>query len=71
MFLPSHTWVYLAAGSTDMRKQIKGLPIIMADHLKIDPLSGHLFVFCKRRRTMIKVFIMGPERPPEDGCETG
>ena len=55
MFLPSHTRVYLAAGSTDMRKQINGLSIMVADHLEMDPLSGHLFVFCNRRCTMIKV----------------
>jgi len=55
MFLPSHTRVYLAAGSTDMRKQINGLSIMVADHLKMDPLSGHLFAFCNRRRNMIKV----------------
>src|SRR6056297_3031317 len=55
MFLPSHTRVYLAAGSTDMRKQINGLSILVADQLEMDPLSGHLFVFCNRRRNMIKV----------------
>ncbi len=55
MFLPHHTRVYLAAGSTDMRKQISGLSIMVADHLEMDPLSGHLFVFCNRRRNMIKV----------------
>ena len=55
MFLPSHTRVYLAAGATDMRKQINGLSIMVADRLEMDPLSGHLFVFCNRRRNMIKV----------------
>jgi len=55
MFLPHHTRVYLAAGSTDMRKQINGLSIMVADHLEMDPLTGHLFVFCNRRRNMIKV----------------
>ena len=55
MFLPSNTRVYLAAGSTDMRKQINGLSIMVANHLEMDPLSGHLFVFSNRRRNMIKV----------------
>ena len=55
MFLPNHTRVYLAAGSTDMRKQISSLSILVADHLEMDPFSGHLFVFCNRRRNMIKV----------------
>lgn len=55
MFWPYHTRVYLAAGSTDMRKSINGLSILVANHLEMDPLSGHLFVFCNRRRNMIKV----------------
>lgn len=55
MFFPFHTRVYLAAGSTDMRKSINGLSILVADRLEMDPLSGHLFVFCNRRRNMIKV----------------
>lgn len=55
MFFPFHTRVYLAAGSTDMRKSINGLSILVADKLKMDPLCGHLFVFCNCRRNMIKV----------------
>ena len=55
MFLPFHTRIYLAAGSTDMRKSINGLSILVADKLEMDPLSGHLFVFCNRRRNMVKV----------------
>lgn len=47
--------VYLALGSTDMRKSINGLSILVQEHLKMNPLSGHLFVFCNRRRNMIKV----------------
>lgn len=55
MFFPFHTRVYLAAGSTDMRKSINGLSILVSERLEMDPLSGHLFVFCNRRRNMIKV----------------
>ena len=55
MFFPFHTRIYLAMGGTDMRKSINGLSILVADHLKMDPLSGHLFVFSNRRRNMIKV----------------
>jgi transposase len=55
MFLPSHTRVYLATGSTDMRKSINGLSIMVADHLEMNPLCGHLFVFCNRRRNMVKI----------------
>ena len=55
MFLPSHTRIYLAVGSTDMRKAINGLSILVEDQLDLDPFSGHLFVFCNRRRNMIKI----------------
>jgi transposase len=56
MFYGSSTaQVYLALGSTDMRKSINGLSILVQEHLEMNPLSGHLFVFCNRNRTMVKV----------------
>lgn len=47
--------VYLAMGATDMRKAINGLTILVADQLDLDPFSGQLFVFCNRKRSMVKV----------------
>jgi transposase len=47
--------VYLATGVTDMRKSINGLSILVAEHLEMDPLSGHLFAFCNRKRDIVKV----------------
>jgi len=55
MFLPSHTRVYLAVGHTDMRKSINGLSILVEEKLHQDPFSGHLFVFCNRRRHIVKI----------------
>lgn len=56
MFYGSSTaQVYLALGSTDMRKSINGLSILVQEHLEMNPLSGHLFVFCNRSRTVAKV----------------
>jgi transposase len=55
MFLPSGTRIYLAVGSTDMRKAINGLSILVEDELELDPLSGHLFAFCNRKRNMVKI----------------
>ena len=46
--------VFLAPGFTDMRKSINGLSILV-DSLRFDPFSGHLFVFCNRRQTMLKI----------------
>ncbi len=47
--------VYLAMGNTDMRKAIDGLAILVDRQLSLQPFSGHLFVFCNRRRTMVKI----------------
>jgi transposase len=46
----SNTRVYLAAGSTDMRKAVNGLMVLVSDVLEADPFSSHLFVFCNRLR---------------------
>ena len=55
MFYPTHVRVFLATGNTDMRKSINGLSILVAQHLEMDPLSGHLFVFCNKRQNMVKI----------------
>lgn len=47
--------VYLAVGSTDMRKAINGLSILVEQAMDLDPFSGDLFVFCNRKRTIIKI----------------
>jgi len=47
--------VYLAVGSTDMRKSINGLSIIVEQAMELNPFSGELFVFCNRRRNIIKI----------------
>ena len=55
MFLQSPDLkVYLAMGHTDMRKAINGLSILV-ESLDLDPFSGHLFVFCNRRHTILKI----------------
>ena len=49
--------VYLAPGATDMRKSFNGLVAATRGILKEDPLSGHLFGFCNRRRTLLKLLL--------------
>jgi len=44
MFIPSNT-VWLYPKPVDFRKQMDGLVILVADHLKLNPTSGQLFVF--------------------------
>lgn len=38
-----------------MRKSFNGLYALVAGTLEADPMSGHLFVFCNRRRDRIKI----------------
>lgn len=47
--------VYLATGVTDLRKSINGLSILVEDLLQSNPFSGHLFGFCNRNRSLVKV----------------
>lgn len=49
------TRVYLAVGATDLRKGFEGLSDLARQILEVDPISGHLCIFCNRRRTRIKV----------------
>ena len=51
------TKVYLAAGATDLRKGFEGLHGLVRDRLGLDPLSGHLVLFCNRERTRLKVLV--------------
>jgi transposase len=53
--LPPSVKVFLAAGATDMRKSFDGLSGLARSVPGEDPLSGHLFVFCNRRRDRLKI----------------
>jgi transposase len=47
--------IYVRPGKTDMRKQINGLSILIQEELKLDPFSGALFLFCNKRRHLLKI----------------
>jgi len=47
--------IYLATGSTDMRKGFDSLAALVREHLKHDPLSGSLFLFVGRTRDRLKI----------------
>ena len=47
--------VFIVCGVTDMRKGYDGLCAMVEHGLKQAPQSGHLFVFCNRTRTRLKV----------------
>jgi transposase len=56
MILSDHTvkvWLYQKL--VDMRKSFRGLIALVKNQLLEDPLSGHLFVFINRKRTLVKV----------------
>ena len=47
--------VYLACGSTDMRKNIDGLAALVTHTFNLDLFSNSLFVFCNRGRDRLKI----------------
>ena len=51
------TRIYLACGATDMRKGFEGLFALAHTKMAEDPLSGHVFVFCNRLKTRVKVLL--------------
>jgi transposase len=47
--------VYLARGSTDLRKSIDGLAVLVKEGFDLDPFSSNLFVFCNKQRDKLKI----------------
>lgn len=47
--------VYLAVGSTDLRKSIDGLAALVQERFQLDPFAPCLFVFCNRQRDKLKM----------------
>jgi transposase len=47
--------VYVACGTTDLRKSIDGLSAIVKMRFKLDPFSNCLFVFCNKNKNRIKI----------------
>ena len=47
--------IYLASGSTDMRKGFDSLAALVRDGLGHDPLSGSLFLFVGRDKDRLKI----------------
>jgi transposase len=49
--------IYIACGSTDMRKAIDGLAAIVQKQFRLDPFSRDLFLFCGKRHDRIKILL--------------
>ncbi len=46
--------IYIAPGSTDMRKSVNGLSLIV-EKLELELFTGNLFAFCSRSKKIIKI----------------
>lgn len=53
--LTAATHIYMYRSPCDMRKSFDGLSGLIRSELDADPLSGSLFVFCNRRRNIVKL----------------
>lgn len=47
--------IYMCTSPADMRKGFDSLAALVREHLKHDPLSGHLFLFVGRNRDRLKI----------------
>lgn len=53
--MPPNVRIFLALQPVDMRRSFDGLAGQVKHTLRLDPLSGHLYVFLNRRRTLMKI----------------
>ena len=49
------TRIFLSPGHTDLRRSFDGLYGLVQSQLAEDPRSGHLFLFCNKPKTRLKV----------------
>lgn len=54
--IPPGLRVYVSTAPLDMRKSFDGMAGMVKSHLKQDPQTGHIFVFCNKRGDRIKLF---------------
>ena len=52
--LPPSVRIHVALRPVDMRAQFDGLAGAVREYIGGDPLSGHIFLFFNRRRTIVK-----------------
>lgn len=55
--LPRAVRVYMATAPVPLNRSFDGLSNEVRQVLRQDPLSGHVFVFLNRRRTMAKMLV--------------
>jgi transposase len=47
--------IFVKPGATDMRKQQAGLSVVVQNLLNDDPFSGRFYLFCNRKRNLLKI----------------
>jgi transposase len=57
LLLPRAVRVYVATQPVRLNRSFNGLSNVVREVLGRDPLSGHVFVFINRRRTMVKLLV--------------
>lgn len=55
--LPRSTKIYMGRAPVNMAKSFDGLSNEVRTALRRDPLSGHIFIFFNRRRTIAKLLL--------------
>ena len=57
ILLPQSVHVYVATAPVNLRKSFEGLSNEVRSVLNSEPLSGHVFLFLNRTRTMVKMLL--------------
>lgn len=57
LLLPRSVKVYVANQPVRLNRSFDGLSALARDVMRRNPLSGHVFVFFNRRRTMVKLLV--------------
>jgi transposase len=55
--LPPSVKIYVALEATDLRRSVDGLSVLVRETLRLDPFSGHLFLFRNRRADRLKILV--------------
>jgi transposase len=55
--LPPSVKIYVALEATDLRRSVDGLSLLVRESLRLEPFSGHLFLFRNRRADRLKILV--------------
>jgi len=50
----SQVRIFLRPGTTDLRKAVNGLSVIIQETMKEDPFNGSVYLFCNRGKKLLK-----------------